>query len=109
VIASRAPERALRLLLAAVRLSAFVSSRPDRRDERHVFPELLLQIDADPAFVAPDQWCQAARNSSLRELPAQPFIGSLPSARMARLPWMNVRKRAIDQSAEHVVPASERD
>src|SRR5205823_12831869 len=48
---------------------------------------------------------QASRNSSMRGLLAQPFIGSLPSARMARAERMHVRQRAVDQRAEHVVAA----
>src|SRR6516225_2158055 len=47
---------------------------------------------------------QVARNSSMRGLLAQPFIGSLPSARMAKLAVrMDVRQGAVDQRAVHVV------
>src|SRR5438132_7957345 len=77
------------------------------RDERHVFPELLLQIGADPLLLLPINRVEPGGAQFLDARTIGPavyrFLAIGANGQVAVR--MNVRERAIDQSAEHVVAA----
>src|ERR1700730_1846589 len=77
------------------------------RDERHVFPELLLQIGADPLLLLQISGVEPSGAQFLDARTVGPavyrFLAVGANGQVAVR--MNVRQRTIDQGAEHVVAA----